>query len=171
LLGFNILPIYPLDGGQILRSLLWFALGRGRSLQVATVIGFIGAAAFICFAIFQKSVWLLAVSAYMLMNCWSGWKMARILIRQEKLPRREGFACPNCKAKPPLGPHWRCAQCKKTFDTFESGAVCPWCNSQFPNTVCMECRQARPMRDWMVTSTYQGGQSGGALPDQRPAGS
>jgi hypothetical protein len=35
----------------------------------------------------------------------------------------------------------------------------------------MECRQARPMRDWMVTSTYQGGQGGGALPDQRPAGS
>lgn len=171
LLLFNLLPIYPLDGGQILRSLLWFALGRGRSLQVATVIGFIGAAGFICFAIFERSVWLLAVSAYMLMNCWSGWKMASILIRQEKLPRREGFACPNCQAKPPLGPHWRCAQCKKTFDTFESGAVCPWCNSQFPNTVCMECHQAKPMRDWMVTSTYQGGQSGGALPDQRPAGS
>jgi Zn-dependent protease len=177
LLLFNLLPIYPLDGGQILRSLLWFALGRGRSLQVATVIGFLGAAAFVCFAVSQfftaslDGTWLLVISAYMLMNCWSGWKMARILIRQEKLPRREGFACPNCKAKPPLGPHWRCAQCHKTFDTFESGAVCPWCNSQFPNTVCMECRQARPMRDWMVTSTYQGGQGGGALPDQRPAGS
>jgi Zn-dependent protease len=177
LLIFNILPIYPLDGGQILRSLLWFVFGRGRSLQIATVIGFIGAAAFVCFAVSQlftasfEGTWLLVISAYMLMNCWSGWKMARILIRQEKLPRREGFACPNCKAKPPLGPHWHCAQCHKTFDTFESGAVCPWCNSQFPNTVCMECHQARPMRDWMVTSTYQGGQSGGALPDRRPAGS
>jgi len=170
LLIFNILPIYPLDGGQILRSLLWFVFGRGRSLQIATVIGFIGAGGFVCYAILKWSVWLLAISAYMLMNCWSGWKMARILIRQEKLPRREGFACPNCKAKPPLGPHWRCAQCKKTFDTFESGAVCPWCNGQFPNTMCMECHQARPMRDWMVTSTYQGGQSGGGLVDQRPAG-
>ena len=44
LLIFNILPIYPLDGGKILYSLLWFVLGRARSLMVATVIGFVGIA-------------------------------------------------------------------------------------------------------------------------------
>ena len=47
LLIFNLLPIYPLDGGQILQSLLWFILGRARSLMVATIIGFIGVAGLI----------------------------------------------------------------------------------------------------------------------------
>jgi Zn-dependent protease len=37
LLIFNLLPIYPLDGGQIFRSMLWFVIGRARSLMVATV--------------------------------------------------------------------------------------------------------------------------------------
>ncbi|MCX6904230.1 MAG: site-2 protease family protein, partial [Verrucomicrobia bacterium] len=42
LLVFNLLPNYPLDGEQIVRSLLWFVVGRSRSLMAASIIGFLG---------------------------------------------------------------------------------------------------------------------------------
>jgi len=148
LLLFNILPVYPLDGGQILRSLLWFGLGRGRSLAAATVIGFFGIAGFAALALWMRSIWLVAVAAYMLINCWSGLKGARVLIRMEKLPRRQGFACPACRTAPPLGAHWKCGRCEQGFDTFETGAVCPHCGARFDSTMCLHCFTRHPMSAW-----------------------
>jgi len=69
LLIFNILPIYPLDGGQILRSLLWFMLGRARSLMVATILGLVGVAGFIVLALWRQDLWLGVISVFILMNC------------------------------------------------------------------------------------------------------
>jgi hypothetical protein len=132
LLAFNILPIYPLDGGQILRSLLWFVLGRARSLMVATVLGMLGIVGFIGIAILVRSMWIGAISAFMLLNCWGGLKHARELLRFAKLPRRPGYACPSCRTAPPAGAYWRCGHCGQTFDTFETGAICPHCATGLP---------------------------------------
>ena len=150
LLAFNMLPVYPLDGGQMLRSLLWFVMGRARSLMVATVVGFVGIAGLLALAVKRQSLWTAAISVFLLINCWNGLQRARALLKLAKLPRRGGFACPSCRTAPPIGDFWQCGHCPQSFDTFATGGVCSNCGAQYPTATCIDCREEHPLSEWVV---------------------
>ena len=97
--------------------------------MAAAIVGFFGVAGFILLAVRSGDVWLGVISLYLVTSCWSGFQQARALLRFAKLPRRNGFACPSCKAVPPVGDLWTCGRCGQGFDTFQSHAICPICGA------------------------------------------
>ncbi|MFN2623200.1 MAG: M50 family metallopeptidase [Chthoniobacterales bacterium] len=89
LLIFNILPVYPLDGGQILRALLWFPLGEIRSLQIASVIGLVGSIglAGLMLLIGTPIFWTAIMSLFLISRAIAGWQYAKALVQEEAAAR------------------------------------------------------------------------------------
>ena len=70
LLLFNLWPIFPLDGGQMLQSLLWVKFGYYRSMIFATITGMIGAAtAGIFLGLFRGSFFIIVLAVWGFMHC------------------------------------------------------------------------------------------------------
>jgi hypothetical protein len=148
LLIFNMLPVYPLDGGQLLQALLWFVIGRHRSLLVVSVIGLVAGAGAIVLAVSVGDLWLGVLAVFVVIQSLAGFRRARLLAQLSTIPRHTDAVCPSCRAHPFAGDFWRCSHCGAPFDPFIHRAVCSNCGNEHPVTVCPECRQASPIGKW-----------------------
>jgi Zn-dependent protease len=70
LLLFNLLPIYPLDGGQMLQAALWPKLGYFRSMLVSCSIGMVGAALGAMIALATLRIGLGILAAFGFLYCY-----------------------------------------------------------------------------------------------------
>jgi len=90
LLVLNMLPIYPLDGGQILQALLWFVIGRGRSMMVAGFIGLAAAGVVIVLAVVDlQDTWLTIFALFVAWQAWRGFRIGMAL--QKMQPSVDGI--------------------------------------------------------------------------------
>jgi len=165
LLILNMLPVYPMDGGQILQALLWFLIGRAHSLMVVSIIGMVGGGVFLLLAGFLILVQLgqgqgeiggiflvllVLMPLFVLGRSVLGFRQALALQRLQHGPRHRDFACPACGESPPAGEFWRCDNCQTRFDTFEHHSECPECGKHFPRTTCITCHKSNPIDTWML---------------------
>jgi stage IV sporulation protein FB len=78
LLLFNLLPIFPFDGGRILQAYLWPRKGYVRSMEIATSTGMIGAIAVGVFGLFIEESWLLLmIAVFGYLTCWQTRRVLR----------------------------------------------------------------------------------------------
>ena len=87
ILCFNLLPIYPLDGGQILQALLWFFMPRSLSLRIVAVMGVLAAVAGGVAALWYRRDWYVILAVFIGWQSIQGYRVARLLAAQEQWER------------------------------------------------------------------------------------
>ena len=69
LLIFNMLPLFPLDGGQLLQSLLWFKFGFTRAMNIACLVGLVGWTLFAIIFLLPPNPWMLLLAGSGIFTC------------------------------------------------------------------------------------------------------
>lgn len=149
LLVFNMLPIYPLDGGQILQSILWYFIGFARSLAAASILGMIGAVGVIILSAVLGDFWLIMLAILGISQSWKGLTSARMLSKVLALPRHAHAKCPSCHEAPPIGAATQCT-CGQPFDIFANAGVCPRCGEPRATAWCVYCNVSSSYAAWCM---------------------
>lgn len=70
LLLFNLLPLFPLDGGRILQALVWSRTGYVKSMRIAVRTGYVGAILLFVVGAITTNLILCLIAVFGGLTCW-----------------------------------------------------------------------------------------------------
>jgi len=71
LLLFNLIPAYPLDGGQLLQGFVWSRTDYRRGITVAAYCGYVASVLMLIASIAFNEALLMGLALFMFYSCWS----------------------------------------------------------------------------------------------------
>jgi Zn-dependent protease len=95
LLIFNLLPFFPLDGGQIVRALLWFKFGPIRSLKIAAIVGMAGAISLGGLAFYWGSIWTGIIAFFIFTQAAAGFQRSKEMALHAEIAATPSPPVPN----------------------------------------------------------------------------
>ncbi len=78
ILLFNLIPMYPLDGGRMLHAMLWPKKGFRQATLTATFVGMIGALCLGLLGVFTQAMMLIMIAVFGYITCYNDRRMARM---------------------------------------------------------------------------------------------
>jgi Zn-dependent protease len=148
MLIFNLLPVYPMDGGKLLLAVLWRLFGFVRALSISAVIGLVAGVAMLVVSVLVQDVWFGVTAGFLCFGAVAGLRWARTIAPMFNAAKRPGFACPVCRIAPPVGRFWKCLSCNATIDIFDPLQSCPKCTTFFIAIACTHCGHTRSGSEW-----------------------
>jgi Zn-dependent protease len=152
----NLFPVFPLDGGRALHSLLFrYMQGAGGRL-VSSVAGIAFATIGTAWAIHMHQVLLVVfLSALTVLNATLLPWLFTLLATERRFGIHPSAACPYCQNRAIAGPIYRCRQCGMTANPFASGTMCWQCGSEM-NVLCQYCGEVSDAACWFESVNHRG---------------
>lgn len=71
ILLFNLMPVYPFDGGRMLQAFLWRRKGYGPSMMTATFVGMIGSIVLGVAGVFTGAMMMIMIAVFGYLTCYT----------------------------------------------------------------------------------------------------
>jgi Zn-dependent protease len=157
LIGANLLPLWPLDGGQLVTTVTQSYVGY---LYARLSMGLWGIALCSLGIAWLAHLGLYVAALFPIVLLWSNtclleWAVGLVMARRRRGVNQAAL-CPNCRSAALEGPTGTCEECGMENNPFASGGRCWHCGARDSSVTCSYCGETSDVKDWTTLTNELG---------------